>query len=452
MKNRRIPDLQTIRRHVDSIFGDFGINKKQEIVRLVFEIAKREQVAPGTILGDIGDADFDTVKKTLIFRRYPVAVREARQADMYLPKLSLDPRAAYAVSRFSFNPRKIYIEEGAQNVPLAPRVFAAFPRARRISIVSFKEFMRSAVRSGEEAGNQGTAYNRRTESLFLTRERHDFLKKCPCTRDALCCGYQVLNIGFGCAYECAYCFLQEYQNIPGVIIPVRLSDFFSRFREQTARGMFSSLRIGTGEFTDSLLFDRLTGFSGEIIDFFKGHPGIDFEFKTKSTCVEAIRERAPQKNIVVSWSLNPQRVIDGNEFYTASLAERIQAARDCARAGWRVGFHFDPLVYYRDWRGDYRETVDMLFDAVPEKAVAWISLGTLRFSPALKKVIENRFPRNTILDEELVLGFDRKMRYPESIRVAMYRGMKESIRRRSRKVFVYLCMEEARIWKAVSPL
>jgi spore photoproduct lyase len=79
-------------------------------------------------------------------------------------------------------------------------------------------------------------------------------------------------------------------------------------------------------------------------------------------------------------------------------------------------------------------------------------LGTLRFSPALKKVIENRFPRNTILDEELVLGFDRKMRYPESIRVAMYRGMKESIRRRSRKVFVYLCMEEARIWKAVSPL
>ncbi|MDD2702421.1 MAG: hypothetical protein PHC33_00190, partial [Candidatus Omnitrophica bacterium] len=320
---------------------------------------------------------------------------------------------------------------------------------KRITISSLKDFMGRADRRGVSSG---TAYNRRTENLFLVRERHDFFKECPCTQGALCCGYRLLNIGFGCAYECAYCFLQEYQNIPGIIIPVQLSDFFSRFRERKGRGIFASRRIGTGEFTDSLLFDRLTGFSGEIIEFFKRYPGVDFEFKTKSTCVESILERTPEKNIVISWSVNPQRIIDANEFYSACLSERLKAASDCAKAGWRVGFHFDPIIYDRDSFTGYRDVVDLIFDSIPGKSVAWISLGTLRFNPALKKTIENRFPRNTLLDGELVLGFDRKMRYPERVRVAVYRGMIEAIRRRSRKVFLYLCMENRRVWKAVAPL
>ncbi|MFA5362491.1 MAG: spore photoproduct lyase family protein, partial [Candidatus Omnitrophota bacterium] len=424
----------------------------QEIVRLVFEIAKREQIASGNILEEIRAGDFTIVKKTLLFRRYPAASLETPEADIYLPKLEPDPSAAVAIGRHSFYPRNIYIEKEALNTSLVERAAAAFPRAKRVTIGSLKEFMRRADRPAASPENPGTVYNHRTENLFLTRERHDFLKECPCTARALGCGYRVWNIGFGCAHECVYCFLQEYQNIPGIIIPVNLDDFFSRFRGLQGRGIFSAPRIGTGEFTDSLLFDRLTGFSGEIIDFFKRYPGVDFEFKTKSTCVESILERAPQKNIVVSWSINPQRIIDANEFYAAGLAARIRAAADCAKAGWRVGFHFDPIIYDRDSFAGYREAVDSIFDSIPEKSVAWISLGTLRFSPALKKIIENRFPYNTLLDGELVLGFDRKMRYPESVRVSVYRSMLQAIRRRSKKVFLYLCMEDRRVWKAVAPL
>ncbi len=449
MRTIRLPDLQYIRKRVDAVFGDFGINKKQEIIRLVFEIAKREGSAPGMIMRDIRAGDFADIKRSLIERRFPFAGRQTPEADIYLPKIERDVSAAVKIKPFSFYPRNIYIEAEAMDSDLAGRAVAAFPRAKRVAIPSFKEFMSGAGRYAVSGKNPAAAYNRRTENLFLVREQHDFLKKCPCTQGALCCGYRVLNIGFGCAYECAYCFLQEYQNIPGIIIPVRLSDFFDRFRHLKNRGMFVSPRIGTGEFTDSLLFDGLTGFSGEIIDFFSRFPGVDFEFKTKSSCVGSILKRPPENNIVISWSVNPQRVIDGNEFYSAGLKQRIGAAADCAKGGWRVGFHFDPILYYRRWFEEYRLVVDAIFDSVPAKSIAWISLGTLRFSPALKKIIENRFPRNTLLDEELVLGFDRKMRYPESVRVAIYRGMLEAIRRRSRKVFVYLCMEDKRIWDTV---
>jgi spore photoproduct lyase len=114
-----------------------------------------------------------------------------------------------------------------------------------------------------------------------------------------------------------------------------------------------------------------------------------------------------------------------------------------------VGFHFDPIIYYRGWDKDYRRLVQRVFDRIEPEGIAWISLGSLRFSRDLKKIIEDRFPQNRILDEELVLGFDRKLRYPEALRVIIYRNMLEWIRKRSQTVPVYLCMESKPLWQAV---
>lgn len=152
----------------------------------------------------------------------------------------------------------------------------------------------------------------------------------------------------------------------------------------------------------------------------------------------------PSPNIVVSWSLNPPKIIDSAEFLTSSLETRLHCANACAGAGFKVGFHFDPVIYYKSWEKDYRKTVDRLFDSVKPKDIAWISIGTLRFHRVLKKTIENRFPQNSILDEELTLGFDGKLRYEISLRREIYRKMAGWIRKRAalREPIVYLCMEE----------
>ena len=48
--------------------------------------------------------------------------------------------------------------------------------------------------------------------------------------------------------------------------------------------------------------------------------------------------------------------------------------------------------------------MDQIFDAIPKDRIAWMSLGTLRMSQRLKHIIENRFPKNKILDEEFLIG------------------------------------------------
>ncbi|MCX7661393.1 MAG: DNA photolyase, partial [Candidatus Omnitrophica bacterium] len=100
------------------------------------------------------------------------------------------------------------------------------------------------------------------------------------------------------------------------------------------------------------------------------------------------------------------------------------------------------------WEKDYRELVERIFKNI-RKNIIWISLGTFRFKPQLKKIIENRFPQNELLDAELVLDFDRKLRYPKPIRIKIYKKMLEFIREYNKDIFVYLCMEESAIWKEV---
>ena len=89
-----------------------------------------------------------------------------------------------------------------------------------------------------------------------------------------------------------------------------------------------------------------------------------------------------------------------------------------------------------------------LFRTVPPESIAWISVGTLRMTVSQKKVIENRFPENTILDAELFTAADGKLRYAPAVRLEVYRAMLAWINRKAvPSTQVYLCMEPASIWK-----
>ena len=92
--------------------------------------------------------------------------------------------------------------------------------------------------------------------------------------------------------------------------------------------------------------------------------------------------------MVVSWSVNSAKITNEVEHFTPDLTARLQAACEVARAGYRLGFHFDPVVIYDGYEPDYARTVEQMADTLPADKIAWISVGTLRFSRELKKQIE----------------------------------------------------------------
>jgi spore photoproduct lyase len=188
---------------------------------------------------------------------------------------------------------------------------------------------------------------------------------------------------------------------------------------------------------------------GELIPYFAAQPNVLLELKTKSDCVESLLKLDPKGRIVVAWSMNPQAVIDLDEHGTASLSARLAAARRCQDGGYRLGFHFDPMIEYPGWESDYHSMLEQTFEAIDWRKLSWVSLGVLRQTPGLKRTMRERFPRSALLTGEQVLCPDGKLRYFQPLRVEMYRKMVGWIRRAAPTVKIYLCMESREVWEQV---
>jgi spore photoproduct lyase len=283
--------------------------------------------------------------------------------------------------------------------------------------------------------------------LEVVNFRGKFLKSCPGTSHYLCCGYRILNFGVQCSLDCSYCILQAYLNQPNLRLFGNLDDLFRELSEALAQEKRSLHRIGTGEFTDSLLLDPFTELSRLLVPYFARTPNGVLELKTKTNFVENLRGLDHKGHTIIAWSLNPEEVRKREEPFAATIAQRLRAARSCSGEGYFLAFHFDPIIDYPGWQSGYARTLDQLFAAVDPARIVWISLGALRFMPALSGIIRTRHPSSRITYGEFIRGLDGKMRYFRDIRAEFYSFMVDRIRQADPDLCTYLCMEDDDIWK-----
>jgi len=343
----------------------------------------------------------------------------------------------------AFSPQEIIVERGSEESAIYRNLRAALPEVP----VRFVEDVSAADGSHAFPAQRFGAAKKK---LLLMRHKGEFLKKCPGSGGQVCCNYFVINFASNCPMDCSYCYLQEYlAENPALKVFSNVDDMIAEADQLLNKHRRFFFRIGTGEITDSLALEPYIGFAREVIPFFAQQPNVLLELKTKSACVDGLLDLDPQDRVAVSWSLNPQRVIDGDEHGTASLEERLQAARRCQEAGYRLGFHFDPIIEYPGWEKDYQSALDQTFATVDWRRVSWLSLGVLRNTPGLKRVMRERFPRSQLVVGEQILCPDGKLRYFHPLRVEMYRKMAGWIRRHAPTAQIYLCMESKEVWERV---
>ncbi|MGE4317598.1 MAG: radical SAM protein [Deferribacterales bacterium] len=281
--------------------------------------------------------------------------------------------------------------------------------------------------------------------VYIADEQNTFVHRCPATKIYRCCDYYVTDISEGCPFDCSYCILQAYLNHEYIKV---YSGFETVKNEIMNMPKDRFFRLGTGELTDSLALDHIFNFSGYITEIINDSENILFEFKTKSANVKNLLHCNP-KNIMVSWSLNPQEIMEKEEYGTAKISDRLKAAKECAAAGFGIGFHFDPLIYYDNFEAGYSEIVKQMVESVPEKSVKYISVSTFRFMPELLDIVRQKFDRSLLLENEYVKSLDGKMRYFKTRRFYMLDFFVKEVRKHWKDAFIYFCMEHDTVWKKI---
>lgn len=339
-----------------------------------------------------------------------------------------------------FRPEKVYIETASLDDRLTHEILSRLPGVPRETVDTSEGLIR-------EFNQRPNAVTLGKRYLLLKRQKGVSLKPFPIIPEYLSCHFQILHLGMGCDLDCTYCILQSYLNNPLITVYTNFGEILARLENLLDRRPAHFFRIGTGELIDSLSLDHLTEWSVPLVELFAARKNAVLEFKTKSDNVAHLEEAHPNGRVIVSWSMNTEKIQREEEMKTATLEERLTAAEKCASWGYRIGFHFDPLIEYENCEEDYDRVIQAIFDRVSEKSIAWISLGTLRFIPSLKKIAEARFPRTRLFTGEWIRGLDGKSRYFKPIRKELYTKVRGLIRNRSSRVPIYLCMESRDLWK-----
>ncbi len=281
--------------------------------------------------------------------------------------------------------------------------------------------------------------------LYITRNRGAVIRECPGTSHYTCCDYTILHTGTFCTMDCSYCILQAYFHPPVLQYFYGLDSFVSPLDHTFSQNKI--FRIGTGEYTDSLIWEKISQGPRFLVEKFAKQSNSLLELKTKTINVASLLELDHNGKTVLAWSVNTPEVIGSEEKGTAGLASRLETAKRCEAKGYKLAFHFDPLVIYPGCEEDYKKVVHSIFSHVRPDNVVWISIGSFRFMPQLKSVIENRFPSSTIPYGEFILGLDNKMRYFKPLRIHLYKILIDTIREYAPNVVLYFCMEDEEVWE-----
>ena len=252
----------------------------------------------------------------------------------------------------------------------------------------------------------------------------------------VCCGLRTIDAVSGCAFGCSYCTIQTFYGETAELT----ADLASKL-EAIELDPERIYHIGTGQSSDSLVWGNRGGQLDALFDFAERHPNVLLELKTKSANVRHLLAREVPANVVCSWSLNSEVVIENEEHGTASLERRLKAARAVADRGVRVAFHFHPMVYYRGWREGYGAVVGALLERFSPAEVAFVSMGSVTLIRPVAREIRRRGGETKILQMEMATDPHGKLTYPEPVKVELFRHLYGALEPWHDEVFFYLCME-----------
>jgi len=346
----------------------------------------------------------------------------------------------------NFIPEVLYLEENAENYPLAKSVLERFPDIPVRRIKETNSPLQEIRETSEDVFGAGK------KRLVLAKFKGSFIKKCPgISPGMVCCNYYVVNLLKNCIYDCSYCFLQSFlDNNPLMVAYVNIEDFLAELEAVFSANPDQVFRVGTGELTDSLALEGILPYSDYLIPFFNKMPNAVLELQTKSDRVQELLRQDDPSNVIVSWSINPPEIISAEEKGTPQLEQRLNAARLCQEKGYRIGIHFDPLIHFPGWENAYEDLIDRLFATLSPENIEWISLGSFRYRRELKSIIKQRHRQSQLFNSEHVASKDGKFRYIRPIRNQMYEHIRDRLQERSKDLSIYMCMETKEVWESVT--
>ncbi|MDG1848316.1 MAG: hypothetical protein P8J35_06730 [Candidatus Marinimicrobia bacterium] len=394
---------------------------------LKFNNAKLTQLKKDKVFLNLNELSKQDIVK--ISDKYPFSFQDLRQLSIIATDLYMWNESGVRDCIEEF--------ENVQNKDLSKKEVIAH-------VKNYWEGLRGAKIKYEPV-NKNEVERPKPRKVQLSDQENEVFGMCPVASEkTVCCNLMTIDAVQGCSLGCSYCSIQTFYSDGKVSVDKNLAEKLANIPLDPSK----NYHIGSGQSSDSLVIGNKEGVLDAQLKFARENPNIILEFKTKSNNISHLLKTDLPDNVFVCWSLNPQLFIDHEEHGTASLNQRLQAAKDLSRKGVLVGFHFHPIVYYEGYEDDYKNIVRKVMSMFKPSEVAMISMGTLTFiKPAINKLRSTGL-KSKVLQIPMADAVG-KSSYTKEIKKEIFSTVYDQFQPWHKDVFLYLCMEESSVWESV---
>ena len=333
---------------------------------------------------------------------------------------------------------KIYVEQDIQDCEYTKRILNFFKNVPTEKIEKYSEIFNKYKKPYLQKRNN--------LNLFVAKKQGSLLKDAPDAYGLSGEPHYYYVHAYNCIYECDYCYLQGYFSSPDLVLFTNHNEILETIENKIKEHIIKNkngIWFHAGEYSDSLALSHITGELENYHKLFKRYPQAFLELRTKSANIAEIKKLDPLNNLIISFSLSPQKQVKTHDLKTAPLKARLNAIKELHRLGHPIGIHLDPIIIDENTKNDYIELLDQLNDAIALREVDYISVGVVRFSKEVFSQVKQNYPNSKYLYSELVKGKDGKFKYPRPLRRWVLNTVKSlCVERGANEKSVYLCMED----------
>jgi DNA repair photolyase len=255
-----------------------------------------------------------------------------------------------------------------------------------------------------------------------------------------------------CPYGCHYCYLAGTPGVwfsPTVKIFLNLEEILAEV-DRTANQIGRPTAFYLGKLQDGLALEPLSGYARTMVPFFARHRHARMVVLTKSADVENLLDLDHASQTILSWTVNAPEIVHRFEIDTPAIADRIDAMRRCAQAGYPVRAVLMPIIPVGDWREAYGRLLSTLLESVP---LSRITLGSICSYPQAQRLMELKLGRenaiSALLDRGAAKSDDGRLRFGQSTREEVYRHLIGCIRQKRPDLEIGLCLEDEAMFAAM---
>jgi len=315
----------------------------------------------------------------------------------------------------------IYVEREAYGYPLSDLVLSKFSNSSIIDIEHYKDVFN---RSGQDFQAQKTSMK-----LILAKKLEPFIY--PVTD--MVQGHHLPEFFYttpmlNCLYNCEYCFLQGMYPSGNMVIFVNQDDLQKAINDRLHqnKSLEGIMTVSVSYNTDLLAMENLFPLTKSWIEFASKKRNLIIEIRTKSSDFGSIKNIPPNENVILSWTISPQKISRLYEHIAPPLGQRISALKSAIERGWKVRLCIDPVMYVDKWAKIYSEFFSSIFHTINGQKLYDITLGTFRMNKDYFNRIRSRNPKSDIFYSKYAIE-ENTVALPKDIRNSMMTKLKNEL-------------------------